>query len=107
MYENDPSSIRQTAKAIVLHRGTDQSFLVEDCKIEDNILSNITICISEFTSVIPLFHTGPESHDLSRIDTHRGQFLQFVGLSDVRLKNFELFKTLATNSPIRNIVLDS
>ena len=35
------------------------------------------------------------------------QFLQFVGLSGIRLKSFELFKTLATNSPIRKIMLDS
>ena len=34
-------------------------------------------------------------------------FLQFVGLSGIRLKSFELFKTLATNSPIRKIVRDS
>ena len=75
--------------------------------------------------VIPLFHTGPESHELTRIDkyldswlnrtqfvkiltdrTVRSEFLQFVGLSGIRLKSFELFKTLATNSPIRKIVRD-
>ena len=37
----------------------------------------------------------------------RSEFLQFVGLSGIRLKSFELFKTLATNSPIRKIVRDS
>ena len=37
----------------------------------------------------------------------RSEFLQFVGLSGIRLKNFELFKTYATNSPIRKIVRDS
>ena len=75
-------------------------------------------------SIIPLFHTGLESHELPRIDTYLDswlnrtqfvkiltdshcQFLQFVGLSGIRLKSFELFKTLATNSPIRNIVCDS
>ena len=73
-----------------------------------------------------LFNTGPESHELSRTDkyldswlnrtqfvkilmirTVRSQFLQFVGLSGIRLKSFELFKTFATNSPIRKIVRDS
>ena len=34
------------------------------------------------------------------------EFLQFVGLSGIRLKSFELFKTLATNSLIRRIVCD-
>ena len=33
--------------------------------------------------------------------------MQFVGLSEIRLKSFELFKTMATNSPIRKIVRDS
>ena len=33
--------------------------------------------------------------------------MQFVGLLGIRLKSFELFKTLATNSPIRKIVRDS
>ena len=33
--------------------------------------------------------------------------MQFVGLSGIRLKSFELFKTLATNSLIRKIVHDS
>ena len=33
--------------------------------------------------------------------------MQLVGLSRIRLKSFELFKTLATNSPIRKIVRDS
>ena len=33
--------------------------------------------------------------------TVRSEFLQFVGLSGIRLKSFELFKTLATISPIR------
>ena len=41
------------------------------------------------------------------IRTVHSQFLQFVGLSGIRLKSFELFKTLATNSPIRKIVRDS
>ena len=41
------------------------------------------------------------------IRTVRSEFLQFVGLSGIRLKSFELFKTLATNSPIRKIVRDS
>ena len=77
-------------------------------------------------SLIPLFHTGPESHELTRIDKYmdsrlnrtqfvkvltdspvRSEFLQSVGLSGIRLKSFELFKTLATNSPIRKIVRDS
>ena len=42
-----------------------------------------------------------------KIRTVRSWFLQFVGLSGIRLKSFELFKTLATNSPIRKIVCDS
>ena len=33
--------------------------------------------------------------------------MQFVGRSGIRLKSFELFKTLATNSPIRKIMRDS
>ena len=33
--------------------------------------------------------------------------MQFVGLSGIRLKCYELFKNLATNSPIRKIVRDS
>ena len=33
--------------------------------------------------------------------------MQIVGLSGIRLKRFELFKILATNSPIRKIVLDA
>ena len=37
----------------------------------------------------------------------RSEIFQFVGLSGIRLKSFELFKTLATNSPIRKIVRDS
>ena len=37
----------------------------------------------------------------------RSEFLQFIGLSGIRLKSFELFKNLATNSPIRKIVRDS
>ena len=41
------------------------------------------------------------------IRTVRSQFLQVVGLSGIRLKGFELFKTLAINSPIRKIVRDS
>ena len=41
------------------------------------------------------------------IRTVRSQLLQFIGLSDIWLKSFELFKTLATNSPIRKIVRDS
>ena len=36
----------------------------------------------------------------------RSEFLQFVGLSGIWLKSFELFKTLATNSPIRKFVRD-
>ena len=36
----------------------------------------------------------------------RSQFLQFVGLSGIRLKSFERFKTLATNSLIRKFVRD-
>ena len=68
--------------------------------------------------VIPLFHTGPESLELTRIDkyldswlnrtqfvkiltdsTVRSEFLQFVGLTGIRLKSFELFKTLAMKFP--------
>ena len=41
------------------------------------------------------------------IRTVRSEFLQFEGLSGIQLKSFELFKTLATNSPIRKIVCDS
>ena len=37
----------------------------------------------------------------------RSELLQFVGLSGIRLKSFELFKTFATNSPIRKFVRDS
>ena len=33
--------------------------------------------------------------------------MRFVGLSGIRRKSFELFKTLATNSPIRKFVRDS
>ena len=40
------------------------------------------------------------------IHTVCSEFLQFVGLSGIQLKSFELFKTLATNSPIRKIVCD-
>ena len=76
------------------------------------------------TCLIPLFHTGPESHELPQIDKYLGsclnctqfvkiltdannlEFLQFVGLSGIRLKSFEQFKTLATNSLIRKIVRD-
>ena len=67
--------------------------------------------------LIPLFHTGPESHELPRIDKYldswlnrtqivkiltdsHSPFLQFVGLSGIRLKSFEQFKTLIMNSPI-------
>ena len=40
-------------------------------------------------------------------DSHsRYEFLQFVGLSGMRLKSFELFKTLAMNSRTRKIVCD-
>ena len=73
-----------------------------------------------FFLAIPVFHIGPESHELTRIDKYLdswlnrtqfvkiltdshspySEFLQFVGLSGIRLKSFELFKTLATNSPI-------
>ena len=35
------------------------------------------------------------------VGTVCSEFLQFVGLSGIQLKSFELFKTLATNSPIR------
>ena len=68
---------------------------------------------------IPLFHTGPNPpkwHELTNIwirgwivlsswrsyliRTVRSEFLQSVGLSGIRLISFELFKTLATNSPI-------
>ena len=41
------------------------------------------------------------------ICTVRSEFLQFVGLSGIRLKSYELFKTLATNSLIRKLVRDS
>ena len=64
----------------------------------------------------------PTFHELTRIDkyldswlnrtqlvicTVRSEFLQFLGLSGIRLKIFELFKTLAKNSPIQKIVRDS
>ena len=80
----------------------------------------------EFKRVIPLFHTGPDSHELPRIDKYLDSCLnhtQFAKiLTDshspqsvlairrsmgIPLKSFELFKTLATNSPIRKIVRDS
>ena len=48
-----------------------------------------------------------ESYTVGEDPTVRSEFLQFVGLSGIRLKSFELFKTLATNSPIRKIVCDS
>ena len=92
--------------------------------IHSNALLSETVRTHD--SVIPLFHTGPESHELTRIDKYldswlnptqfvmvltdslvRSEFLQFVGLSGIRLRSFELFKTLATKSPIREIVRDS
>ena len=76
--------------------------------------------------LIPLFHTGPESHELTQIDKYldswlnrtqfvmvltdshsHSEFLQFLGLSVIRLKSFDLIKTLATNSLIRKIVPNS
>ena len=70
-------------------------------------------------AVIPIFHTCPKYHELPQIDewlkrtlwrsklnlTAHSRFLQFLGLSGIRLKSFELFKTLATNSDSKNRAL--